>query len=107
MKKNSSLKFQSLYSGVAYCGIVLLAINLFFNIHLVNCNKAKETETTEHNEYEYELLPCPFCKSEVLLDSFLNFNHDKEIYQIVCPECRLETKCFDSETDAVKYWNNR
>lgn len=50
-----------------------------------------------------ELLPCPFCGGEAELDdSLAQWDH-----AVQCRECHASTYLWDSDAEAIKYWNCR
>ena len=53
-----------------------------------------------------ELLPCPFCGGEGVLQKDINGLPIE--YFVFCPNCKVvETPTFSREKEAVKFWNRR
>lgn len=53
------------------------------------------------NEEESGLLPCPFCKSEAVIDTVF-----KRIYCTGCP-CKMEADVFTTMPELLLKWQDR
>jgi len=53
-----------------------------------------------------KLKPCPFCGSKNIGIQHMDKN-DARIYQVYCIPCWANRGWFDTEEDAIAWWNKR
>lgn len=62
----------------------------------------------EHIERTKELKPCPFCGSaQIRIKRHSNYKFNEDWWSVKCLYCglKIESRLFDTESDAVFAWN--
>ena len=97
---------------VSIIGLIILAFIIIVLVRVENISNkftntsTQQTKSVDSNKNEeviqiYDLLACPFCNGYAVL---LPVNYS---FYIRCEDCGLETSFFNSEEEAVDYWNIR
>lgn len=63
------------------------------------------SNSTQNQHGNCELLPCPFCQSENIYCADAGFKTD--VWFVQCEECGATFPHFDSKEEAIKAWNTR
>lgn len=65
------------------------------------------TNSPEAQPQEVELLPCPFCGRESLIEEFRDEDDPQPLFVATCEVCPIKTYDQFSAQDAARIWNTR